>query len=420
MQVNISIIMPVFNTSKYLKESIRSILQQTYTEFELICVNDASCDDSLEILRELQQQDRRLVIINHEENRGAAVSRNDGLKIAKGAYVIFLDSDDYFYPNMLEVSYQQAINNNADVVIFGSETLENGLLREASWNYQYIDSNERKQYFLPMIRHVPWDKLVRRKILSDYKIWFQEIPTNNDIFYSFAVILMAGKIIVCDKIFLQYRHGRSGSLTNRRVSEENHTVDAFYALFRFMVQNRVEAHLAVVLINLIVDNIQLYLSEETYPLKIRRDSLQNLLEYSDMINVFRRKGMNDILYPHNQEFVGKLIDGMDVCSITYFQYYLDGIKGIIEKRKKKNEKVALWGCGQNGKRLLRLLECHNIAVDYVVDENKQIQGDMYGGYQIRSYDDISKEITTVLITNLAYQKAIESRAAGKEVIYVWK
>ena len=115
MQVNISIIMPVFNTSKYLKESIRSILQQTYTEFELICVNDASCDDSLEILRELQQQDRRLVIINHEENRGAAVSRNDGLKIAKGAYVIFLDSDDYFYPNMLEVSYQQAINNNADV-----------------------------------------------------------------------------------------------------------------------------------------------------------------------------------------------------------------------------------------------------------------------------------------------------------------
>lgn len=420
MQVNISVIMPVFNTGQYLKESIGSVLQQTYTEFELICVNDASCDDSLEILREFQQQDSRLVIVDHVVNRGAAVSRNDGLKMAKGEYVIFLDSDDYFCRDMLEVSFCHAVQNEADVVIFGSETLEDGVLREASWNCQYIDSDEKKQYFLPMIRHVPWDKLVKKKILSDHCIWFQDIPTNNDIFYSFAAILMSEKIVVCDKILLQYRHGRSGSLTSRRFSGENHTVDAFYALFRFGLQNRVEGPLAVVLMNLIVDSIQLYLSEESYPLEVRRDSLRKLLRYGDMIHVFCQREMSDILYPHNQEFVGRLVKGTDVCSIAYFQYYLDGIMRIIEERRMKNEKIALWGCGQNGKKLLQLLECHHIAIDYVVDENRQIQGQMCGRYQIQSYDDISDEITTVLITNLAYQKAIESRAAGKEVIYVWK
>ena len=418
--VNISIIMPVFNTGKYLKESIGSILWQSYTEFELICVNDASSDNSLDILRELQQQDDRIVIIQHEVNCGAAISRNDGLKIAKGEYVIFLDSDDCFYQDMLEIAYQHATENDADVVIFGSETMENGLLEKRGYRFQYIDSDEKKDLFLPKVRHVPWDKLVRKKILQDYDIWFQDIPTNNDIFYSFAVVLMSEKIIVCDKILLQQRYRRAGSLTNRRFSGENHTVDAFYALFRFGVKNKIDNQLAAVLINFIADNLQLYLSEESFPLKIRMDSLKNLLGYKDMIDTLNQYGKKNVLYPHNLEFVHRLIQDIDVCGIEYFQYYLDSVRKIIEERRKKGHTVALWGCGQNGRNLLQLLDDANVSVDYVIDENQQIQGDFCGRYQIKSYEEVADKITTVFITNLEYKEAIEGRAIGKEIIYVWR
>lgn len=412
--------MPVFNTAVYLKESIKSLLQQTYTEFELICVNDASSDNSFDILREFQQQDDRIVIINHEVNCGAAISRNDGLKIAKGEYVIFLDSDDCFYQDMLEISYQHATENDADVVIFGSETMENGLLKKSGYHFQYIDSAEKKDFFLPKVRHVPWDKLVRKKILQNYDIWFQDIPTNNDIFYSFAVVLMSEKIIVCDKNLLQYRYGRTGSLTNRRFSGENHTVDAFYALFRFGVKNKIDNQLAAVLINLIADNLQLYLSEESFPLKIRMDSLKNLLGYKDMIDELYQYGKKNVLYPHNLEFVHRLIKDIDVCGIEYFQYYLDSVRKIIDERRKKGHTVALWGCGQNGRSLLQLLDDANVSVDYVIDENQQIQGEFCGRYQIKSYEEVADKITTVFITNLEYKEAIEGRAIGKEIIYVWR
>lgn len=418
--VNISIIMPVFNTGKYLRESITSILKQTYTEFELICVNDASSDDSYEILREFQQQDSRIVVIDHEDNCGAAVSRNDGLRIAKGEYVIFLDSDDYFYQDMLKVSYSYAVKEHADVVIFGSETVDKGLLKKSGYRFQHIDSARKKELFLPKVRHVPWDKLVRRKILMDHDIWFQDILTNNDVFYSFSTILVAEQIVVCDSHLLKYRYGRQGSLTDIRFSEKNCIVEAFYALFCFHIRNEIEERLTEVLMNIIADNIQLYLCDETYPLKLRMDSLKYLLGCKDMVEALSQCEIKNILYPHNKKFVQKLIRGGEVCNIRYHQYYLEGIEEIISERKKDNMKIALWGCGQNGRKLLQLLENVNIAVNFVIDEDPHLHGKVFEKYLIQSYDEIADHISTVLITNLEYKEAVERRAVGKEIIYVWR
>ena len=418
--INISIIMPIFNTGQYLRESIGSILQQTYTEFELICVNDASSDNSNDILMEFQRKDDRIIIVNHETNCGAAASRNDGLKIARGEYVIFLDSDDCFYQDMLDVSYNYAVKENADIVIFGSETMENGLLKKSGYHFRCIDSVIKKKLFLPKVRHVPWDKLVKRKILMEHNIWFQDIPTNNDIFYSFATVAAAEKIIVCDRYLLRYRYGRIGSLTDKRFSKANYTIEAFYALFRFGVQNETGKQLTAVLLNLLSDNIQLYLSDETYPSELRRDSFKRLLGYEDLVETLRQQGVNNVLYPHNKVFVQKLTRGEDVCRIGYYQYYLEGVEEIIRDRRINGKKIALWGYGQNGKKLLKLLEDAGITIEYVVDENQKIQGERYGRYQIQSYDKIADEVATILITNLEYQDAIERRAVGKEVIYVWK
>ena len=98
----ISVIVPVKNVEKYLDECLSSVLSQSYTDFELICVNDGSTDSSYQILREFAQKDERVILISHLESLGVSAARNTGLDIARGEFVFFLDSDDYLLPGSLE------------------------------------------------------------------------------------------------------------------------------------------------------------------------------------------------------------------------------------------------------------------------------------------------------------------------------
>ena len=98
----ISIIIPIYNTEKYLEEWLQSIISQTYQKFEVICVNDASTDNSLKILEKYAQSDSRIKIINHKKNKGVATARNTGIKNTKSEYITFIDSDDKVAPTYLE------------------------------------------------------------------------------------------------------------------------------------------------------------------------------------------------------------------------------------------------------------------------------------------------------------------------------
>ncbi|WKV08014.1 glycosyltransferase family 2 protein [Thermoanaerobacterium sp. CMT5567-10] len=100
--MNVSIIIPVYNAEKFIAETIKSVLHQTYTNWEMILVDDYSSDDSQKIINCFAQKDNRIKYIRLEKNCGAAVARNTGLEIAKGRYIAFLDSDDLWEPNKLE------------------------------------------------------------------------------------------------------------------------------------------------------------------------------------------------------------------------------------------------------------------------------------------------------------------------------
>lgn len=117
MECKISIVLPVYNTGEYLNKGIESLLKQTLKDIEIICVNDGSTDNSLQILLDYQNKDNRIVVVS-QKNCGAGVARNSGLKIAKGKYVIFLDPDDFFELNMLEKLYLRMELTNAEVCIF--------------------------------------------------------------------------------------------------------------------------------------------------------------------------------------------------------------------------------------------------------------------------------------------------------------
>ena len=111
----ISIIVPIYNGEKYLKRCINSIINQTYSNLEIILINDGSKDNSKKICEELAEKDNRIIVIN-KDNEGVANARNDGLNRATGKYIAFVDSDDYIEKNMIEILYNTLIEKNVDCV----------------------------------------------------------------------------------------------------------------------------------------------------------------------------------------------------------------------------------------------------------------------------------------------------------------
>lgn len=112
----LSVIIPVYNTEKYLRKCLDSVCNQTLKDIEIICVNDASTDNSLEILKEYASSDNRIKVINFLQNKGAAVARNTAIDEAKGEYIGFVDSDDYIDLDFYEKLYGRAVESGADCV----------------------------------------------------------------------------------------------------------------------------------------------------------------------------------------------------------------------------------------------------------------------------------------------------------------
>jgi len=112
----VSVIIPTYNRAELLPRAIKSVLEQTYQDFEIIVVDDGSTDNTEEVIKEFQEQDKRIKYIKHDKNKGGSAARNTGIKAAKGKYVAFLDSDDEWLQNKLECEVK-ILNNNKNCII---------------------------------------------------------------------------------------------------------------------------------------------------------------------------------------------------------------------------------------------------------------------------------------------------------------
>ena len=127
----ISVIIPMYNVEKYLRRCLDSVANQTFTDWQAICVNDGSPDKSGEIAREYAARDKRFVGID-KENGGLSDARNAGMEHVKGDYVLYLDSDDFIHPQTLELTYKTANENNADMVTFNHDVDFHNYLKKKS------------------------------------------------------------------------------------------------------------------------------------------------------------------------------------------------------------------------------------------------------------------------------------------------
>ena len=247
----VSVILPMYNAQRYIKTCVQSVLNQTFGNFELICVDDCSTDDTLKIVLEMAQQDRRIKIVRHAKNSGAAAEpRNTGIRMSRGKYIAFLDADDMYTPTALMELVTVAEKFKADVVhteqvLFPeNQTIDvtpetkfttfskekGGFCKEAF--LETTNLAERVQMFYKG-RFFGWvhNKLYRRDFLMEKNIHFAKLLTSEDIVFYFQVLCTAPRIVRVPNIVYIYRHNPD-SITRKMVSIE----DSLHALTHLMIE----------------------------------------------------------------------------------------------------------------------------------------------------------------------------------------
>lgn len=232
--VKISIIIPVYNVEKYLRECLDSILAQTFQDFEIICVDDESTDKSLEILQEYKRKDDRFVILQ-QRHSGAGSARNNGIRLAEGKYIQFLDSDDYFEPNLLEEMYNHAEKFDTDLTVCSSRKVddEGNITETGSPNFpinidkvpmeKVFNREDFKDDIFSLFTPVVWNKLIRKSFLRENNLEFPPLTIYEDIAFMHSLVICANKIVAFNKELVNYRFNRPGSLVSTR---SKHTIDA--------------------------------------------------------------------------------------------------------------------------------------------------------------------------------------------------
>ncbi|MCL2596341.1 MAG: glycosyltransferase [Paludibacter sp.] len=212
-----SIVIPVYNVEKYLEQCLQSLQNQTFTDFEVICVNDGSTDNSLEIINNFKISKQWDFKIINQKNGGLSDARNAGIRVAKGNYILFLDSDDWIAENALEI-----LNNNIDnqdFIAFNGErffedgkieTPDNGILEEKLTGWEYYNKYAlvtRKFHFVCVVL-----RLYRREFLIENNLFFKKGIFHEDNLFTPICCYYAENVKVIPDILYFYRI-REGSIT---------------------------------------------------------------------------------------------------------------------------------------------------------------------------------------------------------------
>lgn len=248
MAPKVSVIIPVYNVENYLRQCLDSVINQTLDDIEIICVNDGSTDGSLDILREYEAKDSRVIVVT-QKNINAGAARNSGLKIARGEYLSFLDSDDFFEPQMLERAYTLAVHKKADIVVYRCDFFYDDTeeFAPAEWTLKthrfpdhmpFVAEDIQKNPFSAFVGWA-WDKLFSAQFVKENNLRFQEQRTINDLLFVYSAVVRAKAIVVLNEILVHQRKNRGDALSQTKEK----SWDCFYYALSALKKQLMDWHL---------------------------------------------------------------------------------------------------------------------------------------------------------------------------------
>ncbi len=237
-EIKVSVVVPIYNAQTYLADTIQSIRQQTLQKIEIICVDDGSTDDSVQIIQEQMSEDSRIKLIR-QKNLYAGVARNHGLSEAAGEYVIFWDADDLFHPDALKKMYEKAKEHDADVCVCAGQKLmaDSGkyVLTDAYLQKKWLPEKEvfskadMPEHIFAFATNVPWNKLYKRAFVLEHQLKFQNLRQANDTYFVILSLFFAERIVTIEDRLITYRSNNSASLTGHASDTQYCAYDSYKA-----------------------------------------------------------------------------------------------------------------------------------------------------------------------------------------------
>lgn len=234
----VSIIIPVYNLERYIGKCLDSVFNQTLQDIEVICIDDASTDNTFKILQEYAQKDDRLSALTVEKS-GQGINRNRGIERARGAYIGFVDGDDTVKPNMFEKLYRAASGSQSEIAFCNSASFnEEGY----KVTYPYFDKQQKRfkgvktdvvlsrpeiVKHLTVITVVCWNKIYKRSFLMERDIRFNSGIVHEDIPFYYSAMLKADQVVLVNEQLYNYSFYRIGSTTQAAMSMDTQIIDAF-------------------------------------------------------------------------------------------------------------------------------------------------------------------------------------------------
>lgn len=214
----ISIIVPVYKVEKYLPRCLDSLVNQTMDDIEIICINDGSPDNSINILKDYQKKYKDKIVIIDKENEGVWRGRKDGVKKATGDFIGFVDSDDYVALDYCEKLYNAAIKNNADISVCGYERvdMDNGHVYSKEMckpNRRPIDMNVNPEDLLT-VNGAPWNKLYKAELLKNMANLKNVPRILDDMMFLLLIYINANKIVFIDDRLVYYMVRKDSIINN--------------------------------------------------------------------------------------------------------------------------------------------------------------------------------------------------------------
>lgn len=240
-KVKVSVIIPIYNTEPYLSRCLDSVCGQTLHDIEIICVNDASTDNSLVIARQYAFEDNRIIIINEEENKGVSNARNIAMEKARGEYIYFIDSDDWIDRTFLATMLETMEHKQADILVnthfvkeYDDHSTPSTSFSFSHKNPEDVDATTIQRLFPPVV----WARLYRRTFLTAGGIFFPVgINHGEDIFFTAAADLTAGHVCVFEGDNYHYYQRSSSAIHNNE--RGFHYIESFAHLFDFIQKNQI-------------------------------------------------------------------------------------------------------------------------------------------------------------------------------------
>ena len=355
--VEISVVIPVYNVEEYLGECLDSITNQTFEDIEIICINNGSTDNSLKVLREYEKIDSRIKVISHE-TRGLSRARNTGVKMARGKYIYFIDSDDYLELYGLEKIHNIAVEKNLDLLMF---KLVNFDKRTGYEDYNYSDMpflldldkdvfNYRD--FKENILNVDVStctKLFKRELIKDKR--FAEEYIFEDNLFNIDYLFDAKRIYFLDEC-LYHRRIRNNSITTRASKDYVDIIEIFNRIYKKFKENGIYPEFKEKLFMRRVDAVYYRFTlikdeyKEYYFEKMKQSFFELKEEYEnnfdlDIIEDYHKNLFTAVLESETpQEFVKRFRLNQLKTKRNKFEKKNKKLKKELKKIKRENEKKS--------------------------------------------------------------------------------